>query len=282
MIVVTAATGHLGRLVVTSLLDRGVPANEIVAAVRNPAKAADLGVEVREADYGKPETLAAAFAGADDVLLISSNEPGQRFTQHRNAVDAAKAAGVRFIAYTSVLRADTTTLGLAVDHKATEEYITASGIPHSFLRNGWYLENYTENFAPALEHGALLGSAKDGLIAAAARADYAAAAAAVLADDRNRDEVYELVGDTPFTMSALAAELGAQSGKEIAYRDLPKEDYRAALIAAGLPEGYAELLADSDVGIANGELADDRTHLVDLIGRPTTSLADAVGVALKG
>ena len=282
MIVVTAATGHLGRLVVTSLLDRGVPANEIVAAVRNPAKAADLGVEVREADYGKPETLAAAFAGADDVLLISSNEPGQRFTQHRNAVDAAKAAGVRFIAYTSVLRADTTTLGLAVDHKATEEYITASGIPHSFLRNGWYLENYTENFAPALEHGALLGSAKDGLIAAAARADYAAAAAAVLADDRNRDEVYELVGDTPFTMSALAAELGAQSGKEIAYRDLPKEDYRAALIAAGLPEGYAELLADSDVGIANGELADDRTHLVDLIGRPTTSLADAVAVALKG
>lgn len=282
MIVVTAATGHLGRLVVTSLLDRGVPASEIVAAVRNPAKAADLGVEVREADYGKPETLAAAFAGADDVLLISSNAPGQRLTHHRNAVDAAKAAGVRFIAYTSVLRADTTTLGLAADHKATEEYITASGIPHSFLRNGWYLENYTENFAPALEHGALLGSAKDGLIAAAARADFAAAAAAVLADDRNRDEVYELVGDTPFTMSGLAAELSAQSGREIAYRDLPKDDYRAALITAGVPEGYAELLADSDVGIANGELASDDTALSKLIGRPTTSLADAVAVALKG
>ena len=281
MIVVTAATGRLGGHVITALLDRGVPANQIVAAVRDPAKAAGLGVEVREADYGRPETLAAAFAGADDVLLISSSTPGQRFEHHRNAVDAAKAAGARFIAYTSILRADTSTLGLAADHKATEEYITASGLPHTFLRNGWYLENYTENFAPALEHGAILGSAKDGLIGAAARADYAAAAAVVLTDESRRDEVYELVGDTPFTMSALAAELSAQSGREIAYRDLPKADYRAALIGAGVPEGYAELLADSDVGISNGELTDERTHLTDLIGRPTTPLADAVAPALK-
>lgn len=260
MIVVTAATGHLGRLAVTSLLDRGVPASEIIATTRNPAKAADLGVDVREADYTKPETLAAAFAGADKLLLISSSEIGQRLPQHRNAVDAAKAAGVGLIAYTSVLRADTSALFLAGEHKATEEYIAASGVPHAFLRNGWYLENYTENLAPALEHGAVLGSAQDGRVSGASRADYAAAAAAVLTATDVR-EIYELAGDTAFTMAELAAEVSRQSGREIVYRDLPQ--------------------ADSDVGVAKGELLSGDTTLSELIGRPTTSLADAVAVALK-
>ncbi|GIG65577.1 SDR family oxidoreductase [Phytomonospora endophytica] len=280
MIVVTAATGHLGRLAVTALLDRGVPADRIVAAVRNPDKAADLGVEVRLADYTRPETLATAFAGAEKVLLISSNAMGERLAQHRNAVDAAKAAGVGLLVYTSVLRADTTGLGLAVEHKATEEYITASGLPHVFLRNGWYLENYTENLAPALTHGALLGSAENGLVSAAARADYAAAAAVVLTTDAPA-KIYELAGDRGFTMTELAAEVSRQSGKEIAYRDLPQAEYFAALTGAGVPEQYADLLADSDVGVAKGDLHASDTVLSGLIGRPTTSLADAVSVALK-
>ncbi|MEV0649040.1 SDR family oxidoreductase [Phytomonospora sp. NPDC050363] len=281
MIVVTGATGHLGRLTVTALLDRGVPAGEIVAAVRDPAKAADLGVEVREADYGRPEKLVAAFAGADRVLLISSSEVGQRFAQHRNAVDAAKAAGVGFLAYTSVLRADVSTLGLAGEHKETEQYIAESGLPHTFLRNGWYLENYTEHLASALEHGTILGSARDGLISGAARADYAAAAAVVLTDDRHREEVYELAGDTAFTMATLAAEVSRQSGEEVVYHDLPEADYVAALAGTGMPRQYAELLADSDVGVSKGQLVSEDTALTDLIGRPTTSLADAVAVALK-
>ena len=282
MIVVTAATGRLGRHVVAELLARGVPADRIVAAVRDPEKAADLGVVVRHADYDRPETLASAFAGAEKVLLISSSVPAGRVPQHVNAIDAAKAAGVGFLAYTSVLRADVSALGLAAEHKATEEYVRASGLPHVFLRNGWYLENYTENLASALEHGAILGSARDGRISAAARLDYAAAAAAVLTDERHRDEVYELAGDTAFTMAELAAEVAAQSGREVLYRDLPKEEYFAALTGFGVPEVFAELLSDSDVGVARGELLSDRDDLARLIGRPSTPLADAVRFALKG
>jgi NAD(P)H dehydrogenase (quinone) len=285
MITVTGATGHLGRLVIESLLDRGVPAGEIVAAVRQPDRAADLagrGVQVRHADYTKPETLAGAFAGTDRLLLISSSEVGQRLAQHTNAVGAAVDAGVSLIAYTSILGADTATGPLVGEHRDTEAAIRASGLPFVLLRNSWYLENYTEHLAPALEHGAILGAARDGRVAAATRADYAEAAAAVLAAGGRPAGVYELAGDEPFTLGELAAELSRQSGKEVAYRDLPADEYTDALVAAGLPAGYAAALAGSDVALAKGELTSDSGDLSRLIGRPTTSLADAVALALKG
>lgn len=285
MITVTGATGHLGRLVVETLLDRGVPADQIVAAVRTPAKAADLaarGVQVRAADYTEPETLAAAFAGTDKLLLVSSSEVGRRLPQHENVVRAAVAAGVSLIAYTSILHADTTGLALAGEHKATEAVIRDSGLPYVFLRNGWYVENYTENLGPALQFGAIPGSAGDGRISAATRADFAAAAAAVLTGEGHAGKAYELGGDTPFTMAELAAEVSARSGKPVGYQDLPAEEYVKVLVGAGVPETFARLLADSDLGIARGELFTDSGHLSQLIGRPATPLVDAVAAALKG
>ncbi|WP_322755774.1 SDR family oxidoreductase [Frankia sp. Cas3] len=284
MITVTGATGHLGRLVVEELLRSGVPADEIVAAVRSPHKAADLaerGVQVREADYTKPETLATAFAGTDKLLLVSSNEVGQRVAQHRNVVDAAVQAGVSLIVYTSVLYAQTSGIALAAEHKATEDVIRASGLAYVFLRNGWYIENYTENLAPAFEHGAILGSAGAGRVSGATRADFAAAAAAVLAGEGHAGTVYELGGDQPFTLAELAAEVTAQSGKPVVYADLPVEEYTKALVGAGLPEAFAGVLSDSDLGIARGELFTDSGELSQLIGRPTTTLAEAVATALK-
>jgi NAD(P)H dehydrogenase (quinone) len=283
-ITVTAATGHLGRLVVEDLLSRGVPAGEIVAAVRSPEKAADLaalGVQVREADYTRPETLATAFAGTDKLLLISGSEAGQRLPQHKNAVDAAVAAGVSLIAYTSILFADTTAVPLAPEHKATEEYIRASGLPFVFLRNGWYIENYTANLAPAFEHGAIIGASGEGRVGAATRADYAAAAAAVLVGDGHTNTVYELGGDQPFSIAELAAEVSRQSGKEVVYRDLPASEYIQALVGFGLPEGFAAALAGADLGIVAGELTTDSGDLTRLIGRPTTPLSEAVTAALK-
>lgn len=282
MIVVTGATGQLGRLVIQNLL-KTVPAAQIVAAVRSPQKAADLaalGVQVREADYTKPATLAAAFAGADKLLLVSSSEIGQRAAQHRAAIDAARAAGVKLVAYTSILRAPTSTLALAAEHVETEAMLRASGLPHVLLRNGWYTENYTGSVPAALAHGAVIGSAGAGRIAAAARADYAAAAAAVLLKDGQAGKVYELAGDSAFTLAALAAEIARQSGKPVAYQDLPEAAYKAALVGFGLPEGFAALLAQSDVAASQGALFDDGHQLGALIGRPTTPLADSVAAAL--
>jgi NAD(P)H dehydrogenase (quinone) len=284
MITVTGATGHLGHFVVEELLERGVPAGEIVAAVRNPDKAADLaarGVQVREADYTKPETLDAAFAGTDKLLLISGNEPGQRVPQHQNVIKAAVAAGVGLIAYTSILSARTSGLALAGEHKATETVILESGLPYVFLRNGWYIENYTENLTPALQYGAILGSAGEGRISAAARADFAAAAAAVLVGDGHANTVYELGGDQPFTMAELAAVVSTQSGKPVAYSDVPAEEYAKALAGAGVPEVFAGILVDSDLGIGRGELFTDSGDLGRLIGRPSTTLAEAVATAIK-
>lgn len=283
MITVTGATGHLGRLAIEALLARGVPPNRIAALARTPAKAADLtakGVEVRRADYAEPETLAAGLAGTERLLLVSGSEPGQRLAQHRNVVAAAAAAGVGLLAYTSVLKADTTGVGLAVDHKATEAVIRDSGLAYVFLRHGWYMENYTGNLAPALAHGVLRGSAGDGRISAATRADFAEAAAAVLTGDGHAGNAYELGGDTPFTMTELAAEISARSGKPVAYQDLPAEDYTKALVAAGLPEPVAAMLADNDLAVARGDLFTDSGHLSTLIGRPTTPLAHAVTAAL--
>ncbi len=284
MIAITGATGQLGRLVLQNLL-KTVPASQIVAAVRSPEKAADLaalGVQVRQADYAQPATLEAAFQGVDKLLLISSSEVGQRAPQHAAVIAAAQKAGVKLIAYTSILRADTSPLGLAAEHKETEAMLRASGIPFVLLRNGWYTENYTASVPAALQYGAVMGSAKDGRIASAARADYAAAAAAVLTKDGQAGQVYELAGDTAYTLSELAAEIARQSGKPVVYNDLPEAAYAAALVQVGLPEGFAALLADSDVGASKGGLFDDGHQLSQLIGRPTTPLADVVKAALAG
>jgi NAD(P)H dehydrogenase (quinone) len=283
MIVVTGATGHLGRLVIEQLLNR-VPAGEIVAAVRNVEKAADLaarGVDVRHADYDQPETLRAAFRGAEKVLLISANEIGKRASQHRNAIDAVKASGARLLVYTSILKADRSGIGLAKEHLATEEYLRASGVPFVILRNGWYLENYTENLGPALQYGAIAGSAGNGKVAAAARADYAAAAVEALTGTGHEGKIYELAGDRPFTMTELAAEVARAAGKPVAYNDLPPAQYQELLLGAGLPAAIAEMLVDADRGLGRGELDDESGELRRLIGRPTTPLADAVVAALR-
>jgi NAD(P)H dehydrogenase (quinone) len=283
MIVVTGATGQLGRVVLTNLLKK-IPANHIVAAVRDTAKAADLsalGVQVRQADYTKPETLATAFAGASRLLLISSNAMGPaRIAQHRAAIDAAKAAGVAFIAYTSVLRADASTLAVAPDHLATEQLLAASGVPYTFLRNGWYLENYTSSLGAALAHGAVIGSSGDGRIAAAARADYAEAAAVVLATGGHDGKIYELAGDVPFTLSELAAEVSKQSGKVVVYSNLTPEAYEATLKGFGLPAEVAKMLAGFGFPTSQGELDSTSKDLSTLIGHPTTTLAAAVTAAL--
>ncbi|PHV05876.1 NAD(P)-dependent oxidoreductase [Janthinobacterium sp. BJB412] len=282
MIVITGATGQLGQLVIADLLKKA-PAAQIVAAVRDVAKAGALaaqGVQLRHADYDVPATLDAAFHGASKVLLISSNALGQRVAQHRNAIDAAARAGVRLLAYTSVLHADTSKLGLAAEHRATEAAVLASGLPYTLLRNGWYMENYTAGLGGALEHGVLLGGAGEGRIAAAARADYAAAAVAVLLSEALPQPIYELAGDRAFTLAELAAELSAQAGKAVAYNNLDEAAYREALLGFGLPAGLAALIADSDAAAAQGALFDDSHTLSKLIGRPTTTLAAAVRAAL--
>jgi NAD(P)H dehydrogenase (quinone) len=284
MIAITGATGQLGRLVIHNLL-KSVPASQLVAAVRSPDKAADLAalsVQVRQADYAQPATLEAAFHGVDKLLLISSSEVGQRAPQHAAVIAAAQKAGVKLLAYTSILRADTSPLGLAAEHKETEAMLRASGLPHVLLRNGWYTENHAASVPAALQYGAVLGSAKEGRIASAARADYAAAAAAVLTKDGQAGQVYELAGDTAYTLSEFAAEIAKQSGKAVVYNDLPEAAYAAALVQAGLPEGFAALLADSDVGASTDGLFDDSHQLSQLIGRPTTPMAEVVRAALAG
>ncbi len=283
MIAVTGATGQLGRLVIQSLLQK-VPAGEIVAAVRQPARAADLaalGVQVREADYTQPASLDAAFKGVDKVLLISSSEVGQRLPQHKNVVDAAKRAGVSLLAYTSVLRADTSPLALAEEHKATEAYLKASGLAHVLLRNSWYTENYLASVQPALQHGALIGSAGEGRIASAARADYAEAAAVVLTTPGQTGKVYELAGDDAYTLAEFAAELSRQSGKTVPYVNLPEAEYAKAMEGVGLPGPFAAILANSEIAASKGALFDDSHQLGKLIGRPTTPLAAMLKAALQ-
>ncbi|NQD91111.1 SDR family oxidoreductase [Pseudomonas sp. CrR25] len=282
MIAVTGATGQLGRLVIQSLLSK-VPAAEIVALARDPDKAADLaaqGVQVRQADYDQPATLNTALAGVDKLLLISSSELGRRLSQHRAVIEAAQRAGLQLLAYTSLLHADQSPLGLAPEHLETEALIRASGLPYVLLRNGWYSENYTASIPTALTHGALQGCAQNGAIASAARADYAEAAAVVLTTENQAVRVYELAGDSAYTLAELAAEITRQSGKTVVYTDLAEEAYKSALLGAGLPEGIAELLANSDACAAKGALMDERHELSRLIGRPTTPIAVSVAQAL--
>ncbi len=284
-ILVTGATGELGRLVVARLAEAHDPAR-IVAVVRDPSKAkglAALGVEVRVANYDDPAALKAAFAGVDRALLISSSEVGRRVEQHRNVIGAAKAANVGLLAYTSLLGADTSQLALAAEHLATEQAIAASRLPYAVLRNGWYTENNVAAAPAAIEHGALLGSAGEGRFSTAARQDYAEAAVAVLlADETPAGQTFELAGDEAFTLPEFAAEIGRLSGKPVAYRDLPEADFRAALEAAGLPAPFAALLADSDAGASKGGLYSDRTDLSRLIGRPTTPWRRTLAQALTG
>lgn len=282
MIVVTGASGQLGRLVIEGLLAT-VPARDIVAAVREPARVQDLaarGVQVRVADYDRPETLPAAFAGADKLLLISANEVGRRKAQHAAVIDAAVQAGVGLLAYTSLLHADTSPLPLAAEHKQTEALLIASGLAHVLLRNGWYSENYVASVPAAVAHGAVLGSAGSGRIASAARADYAAAAVAVLTRDGQAGRVYELAGDSAYTLSEFAAEIARQSGRPVSYHDMPQEAYAAALLDVGLPAPLATLLSESDAGAAQGGLFDDGHQLSRLIGRPTTPLSSLIEAAL--
>jgi len=276
---VTGATGQLGRLVIEGLKQK-VAAETIVALVRNTAKAADLGVETRAFDYTQAETLVASLQGVDKLLLISGNEIGQRLPQHKAVIDAAKQAHVKQIVYTSLLHADSSPLGLAGEHLATEAVIKESGLTYTILRNGWYTENYTGSAKGAINAGAFIGNAGDGKIASAPRADYAEAAVAVLLGEGHENKIYELAGDEAYTLTELAAEISKQTGKNIPYNNLTEAQYAEILKSFGLPDGLVEMLADSDTGASKGGLFDDSHALSALIGRPTTPLAEVVAKAI--
>ncbi|MFI7436660.1 SDR family oxidoreductase [Micromonospora haikouensis] len=279
-IVVTGATGHLGQLIVAALLRRGVPAGEIVALGRDAGKLADLaghGVNTRQVDYTDPESLRSAFAGADKLMFVSGSEVGQRVTQHHNVVAAAREAGVGLVVYTSIANADRSGMILAGEHLATEREITASGLPYVILRNGWYLENYTGQLPTYLQFG-VTGAAGDGRVSAATRADFAEAAAAALTGAAETNRVYEL-GGAAFTLTELAEEVSRQTGRAVGYTDLPAEKFTEVLVSAGLPEGFAAVLADSDLGLARGELHVEGDDLAKLIGREPTTLAEALRAA---
>ncbi|WP_413558975.1 SDR family oxidoreductase [Bdellovibrio sp. HCB209] len=283
MIAVTGATGHLGKLAVETLLNKGTKASEIIAVVRNKGKAQDLvskGIAVREADYGNAESLTKALQGVEKLLFISGSEAGQRVPQHTNVINAAKKAGVKFVAYTSILKADTSKMILAKEHLVTENLIKDSGIHHAFLRNGWYIENYTEQFGNTLKSGVIAGAAQNGKISAATRSDYAAAIVAVIRNPPAKNATYELGGDA-FTLTELAALTSKVSGKKIEYKDMPAPDYSKLLASFGVPQGFADILADSDEGIVRGDLYTTSDDLKKLIGRPLTSLEEAVKKAVQ-
>ena len=278
---VTGATGQLGRLVVESLLQRGVPAGDILALGRDLSKIGDLaarGVQTRHADYDDPATLRAALAGATRVLLVSGSEVGRRAAQHAAVVEAAAAEGVELLAYTSSPNAETATYTIAEDHRATERLLLASGLPFAILRNGWYLENYTGQVATWLEHG-IVGAAGDGRISPATRADLAEAAAVVLTTDGHVGATYDL-GGPAVTMTELAEEVSRQSGREVTYTDVSEEQLVEILVGAGLPAPYAAVLADSDVAARDDELHLDTADLEKLLGRPATTYAEGIRAAL--
>ncbi|WP_445519917.1 SDR family oxidoreductase [Streptomyces sp. NEAU-174] len=284
-IAVTGATGQLGRLVVEDLLRRGVAAPDIIATGRSADRLAELaerGVQVRQADFTDATGLTEAFKGARKVLLVSTTTVSERFDNHARAIDAAARAGAELIAYTSTLNAHTASMILADAHAKTERYLRDSGVPGVVLRNGWYLENYTSQIPLYLRSGVVPGSAGAGRVSAASRRDYAEAAATVLTTEGHAGSVYELGGDTAFSLAELATALSAATGQEVVYGDLPAERFRDALLDAGLPAELAEVLADSDLGLKRGELFTDSSDLSRLIGRPTTTLTDALTDALTG
>jgi NAD(P)H dehydrogenase (quinone) len=278
-ILLTGATGHLGRHVLDALLERGVAPTDLVAGGRRLdalAEYAARGVRVVELDYDRPETVAAAVDGVDTVLLISASEPGKRLPQHQAVIDAAAAAGVGRIVYTSILHAADTPHVLAPEHKATEQAIAASGIPATLLRNGWYTENYASTLDAARGTGEIVASAGDGRVASASRRDYAEAAAAVLTTEGHEGEVYELSGDVAWTHADLAAALAEVLGRDVAYRDVAPEEHTATLIALGLDAGTAGFVVAMDQNTKAGLLASTTGDLSRLIGRPTTPLKDAL------
>ena len=278
---VTGASGHLGRRVVEELLARGVPAQDVVAVVRTPAKAGDLadrGVQVRPGDYSDPQTLPAALAGVQRLLLVSASEPGNRVAQHTAVIDAAKDAGVERIAYTSILHADTSTNPLAPEHRATEEVLRASGVPFTVLRNSWYTENYTDQLGQYLERGEILGAAGNGRISAAPRPDYAVAAASALLADEPGNAVYEL-GGPAFTLAELAAAVSEVTGRTVGYRDVSPQELVEALQQAGLDAATAGFVAAIDESIAAGTLETDSDDLARLLGRDPTPLREAIRAA---
>jgi len=281
-IVVTGATGQLGRLVVERLLAE-VPAESIAAVVRDKEKAAPLaarGVEIRVADYDRPETSSTRSPARKAPASVSGDQVGRRIPQHTAVIDAAKAAGVAQLAYTGVLGGPDADFQLAAEHKETERLILDSGLPYTFLRNGWYTENYTANLAPVLEHGAVVANAGEGRIASATRGDYAAAAAAVLTGEGHIGATYELSGDTAWSLAEYAAVVSEATGREIAYKNVPAATHQEILVGAGLPEPFAAILVDVDEAIARGLLAGTSGDLARLIGRPTTPLAESVAEAL--
>lgn len=283
-IVVTGATGRLGRLTVDALLRRGIPAADIIATGRDIAGIKDLAdrdITVRRADFADTDGLADAFAGADRLLLISASVPvGERVANHRRVIDAAASAGVSLVAYTSTTQADTATTVIGATHGETEAYLRDRGIPSVLLRNSWYLENYTSQLPQILQNGAVVGAAGEGRISAASRADYAEAAAVVLTTEGHTGAVYELGGDESFTLTELAAAISAAAGTQVAYADLPVTGFAQALAAAGLPAELAEVLADADRGMNRGEMYTDSGDLRRLIGRPPVTLAEALAAAL--
>jgi NAD(P)H dehydrogenase (quinone) len=283
-IVVTGATGQLGRLTVEALLRRGTAPADIVATGRDVDRIADLaerGVTVRHADFADPATLPGAFAGADRLLLISTTTVGERLDNHRRALTAARTAGVGQVVYTSAVNASTALMRLAEEHRATEQLIRESGLPAVVLRNGWYLENHTDLLPVVLATGTLTGSAGEGRVSSASRADYAEAAAVVLTTDGHVGATYELGGDEDFSLPELAAAIGRATGQPIGYRDLPEAEYAAVLTGLGLPAGLAEVLADADTGLARGELQTTSDDLRRLLGRPTTTLEEALAAAVS-
>ncbi|HEY0187965.1 MAG TPA: SDR family oxidoreductase [Cellulomonas sp.] len=282
-VVVTGATGHLGRLVVTNLLAAGVSADQIVAGGRRTERLADLaeqGVRVVTIDLAQPESLAAAFAGAETVLLVSGNEFGQRVAQHTNAIEAAKAAGVRRVVYTSAPHADSTTLAVAAEHKATEDVLIGSGLAYTLLRNGWYTENYVGDLQQARESGQLVAAVGEGRVASASRDDFAAAAAVVLSTEGHDGAVYELTGDVAWSFEDLAAAATEVLGRPVTYVPVSAADRTAGLIAAGLDEGTAGFVVAIEENTRDGLLGEVNGELSRLIGRPTTPLVDGLRAAL--
>ncbi|MFJ9381241.1 SDR family oxidoreductase [Streptomyces sp. NPDC101455] len=282
-IAVTGATGRFGRHAVETLLRQGVPASQIIATGRDIEKIKDLadrGISVRRADFGDTDSLTAAFDGVHKLLLVSTTTPSERIGNHRRAIDAAQAAGVSHLVYTSTLHAESARMILAEAHRETERYVRASGIPFTIMRNGWYLENYTSQLPVYLQHGGIAGAAGQGRVNAASVADYAEAAAAVLATDGHVGAVYELGGDQAFTLAELAAKVSDATGQSIVYNDLSVDAYTLMLAGVGVPEVLAQVLADSDLGLARGELLAGTDDLRRLLGRPTTTPAEAIAVAL--
>lgn len=279
-IAITGATGQLGKIAVEKLKEK-TAAENLVALVRTPEKANDLGIEARAFDYSKPDTLVDSLKGIDKLFLISGNEIGQREIQHKNVIDAAKQAGVKEIVYTSLLHASTSKMALAPEHLATERYLETSGLTYTILRNGWYTENYAGSIPGSIQAGAFIGSAGDGKVSSATREDFAEAAAVVLTTSGHENKIYELAGDKAYTLTDLAAEVSKQTGNNLPYQNLTESEYTSALISMGLSEGFAKVLVDSDLNAEKGSLYSEDKTLSKLIGRPTTSLEKVVKDFLK-